>query len=133
MEKIQNNNQLFSIIKGVLLAFAFTIISLIIFAILLVYTNLSEELIKPVIITLTGISILIGSSVENKKIKKNGFLNGSLIGILYIFVIYVISSILSSNFSLNLTSLVMIGVGIICGILGRNNRSECIIFKYNFF
>ena len=129
MEKVQNNNQLFSIIKGVLLAITFTIISLVIFAMLLVYTNLSEELIKPVIITLTGISILIGSSIENKKIKKNGLINGSLIGLIYILIIYIISSILSSNFSLNLTSLIMIGVGLICGILGRNNRCKCIILK----
>ncbi len=125
MDNIQNNNQLFSIIKGVLLALTFTIISLIIFAILLVYTSLSEELIKPVIITLTGISILIGSSIESKKIKKNGLINGSLIGILYILTIYIISSLLSSNFSLNMTSLVMIGVGLICGVLGRNNRRKC--------
>lgn len=118
-----NNNHLFSIIKGTLIAFFVTIIALMFFSILLVYTELSEETIKPVIITITGISILIGSSIGTKKLKKNGLINGAIIGILYILIIYIISSILNSNFAINLMSLIMIGIGLIGGILGRNNRS----------
>lgn len=128
MENIGNDHIIFSIIKGVLLSFAFTIITLTIFAVLLVYTNLSEQIIQPVIITLTGISILIGSSTVTRKIKKNGLFNGAIIGISYILIIYVISSLLSSNFAINLSSAIMILVGLICGILGRNNRSKCLIF-----
>ncbi len=128
METIQSKHQIVNIIKGVLLAFSFTVISLIIFAALLTYTNLSEATIKPVIITLTGISILLGSSIGSRKIKKNGLINGTIIGVLYILIIYIISGILNSNFSINLTSLAMIIVGLVCGILGRNNRSKCLIF-----
>ena len=118
-----NHNHLFSIIKGTLIAFFVTIIALMFFSILLVYTELSEETIKPVIITITGISILIGSSIGTRKLKKNGLINGAIIGILYILIIYIISSILNSNFTINLMSLIMIGIGLIGGILGRNNRS----------
>ena len=118
-----NNNHLFSIIKGTLIAFFVTVIALIVFSVLLVYTDLSEETIRPVIITLTGISILIGSSVGTRKLKKNGLINGAIIGFLYILIIYIISSILNSNFTINLMSLIMIGIGLIGGILGRNNRS----------
>lgn len=118
-----NNNHLFSIIKGTLIAFFVTVIALMVFSILLVYTDLSEETIKPVIITITGISILIGSSIGTRKLKKNGLINGAIIGILYILIIYIISSILNSNFTINLMSLIMIGIGLIGGILGRNNRS----------
>lgn len=117
------NNHLFSIIKGTLVAFFVTVITLMFFSMLLVYTDLSEETIKPVIITITGISILIGSSIGTKKLKKNGLINGAIIGILYILIIYIISSILNSNFAINLMSLIMIGIGLIGGILGRNNRS----------
>ena len=118
-----NNNHLFSIIKGTIIAFFVTVIALMVFSILLVYTDLSEETIKPVIITITGISILIGSSIGTRKLKKNGLINGAIIGILYILIIYIISSILNSNFTINLMSLIMIGIGLIGGILGRNNRS----------
>lgn len=126
MENIGNDHIIFNIIKGILISFLFTIIALTIFAVLLVYTNLSEDVIQPVIITLTGISILIGSSIMTRKIRKNGLLNGAIIGISYILIIYVLSSILSSNFAITLSSSIMILVGLICGILGRNNRSKCI-------
>lgn len=123
MEFMKNNTPIFSVIKGTLIAFLFTIIALTILSVLLVYTDLSEETIKPVIITVTGISILIGSSIGTKKLKKNGLMNGAIIGILYILIIYMISSILNSDFTINLISLLMIGVGLIGGIVGRNNRS----------
>ena len=118
MEFIEKNNSVFSIVKGILIAFLFTVITLAIFSLLLVYTNLSEDTIKPVIITITGISILIGSSLGTRKLKKNGILNGALIGGIYILAIYIISSILSSSFVLNLVSLVMIFIGMLGGIIG---------------
>lgn len=124
MENIGNSHIIFNIIKGVLISFLFTIISLVILSILLVYTNLSEEIIQPVIITLTGISILLGSSIITRKIRKNGLFNGAIIGIIYILTIYLISSALSSNFQLSISSIIMMLVGLICGILGRNNRSK---------
>lgn len=118
MEMFENNKPIISIIKGTLISFLSTIILLTIFAILLVYTDLSEELIRPVIITVTGISILIGSSIGTRKIRKNGLQTGGIIGVLYILIIYVISSIVNMNFSLNLVSLIMILIGIIGGTLG---------------
>ncbi len=119
MESYERTNVFFSIIKGVGISLAFTIISLIILSSLLVYTNLSENLIKPVITTITGISILIGSSIGNRKSKKNGFINGAFVGIIYILCIYIISSITNGgNFSLNLGSIIMMIVGAIAGIIG---------------
>ena len=123
MELIENESPIFSIIKGTIIAFLFTLVALTIFSLLLVYTDLSEATIQPVIITVTGISLLIGSSIGTKKLKKNGLVNGAIIGILYIFIIYILSSVLKSNFTLNLMSLIMIGVGLIGGILGRYYRS----------
>ena len=118
MEFFKTENKFISIIKGVILSFLFTIVLLTIFAFLLVYTDLQETTIKPVIITVTGISILVGSSLGTKKLKKNGLINGAIIGCTYILLIYIISSILNGNFSVNLISLIMIVVGILGGILG---------------
>ena len=91
---------------------------LIIFSVLLVYTNLSEQTIRPVIITITGISILIGSSLGTKKLHKNGMISGGIIGGSYILLLYLISSTLNSNFSINWISIIMIIVGLIGGIFG---------------
>ena len=120
MEVHQNieNNFFVNLIKGVGIAFISTIILLIIFSAILTFTNINENVINPVIITVTGISILIGSSIANNKIKKNGLLNGALVGAIYILIIYIISSLLNWRFGLNLQSLIMIVVGMIFGMLG---------------
>ena len=75
-----------NIAKGVGISIGFTLIFLLIFSIILTYTNISEEWISPVIIVLTGISILIGSSIGNISLKKNGILNGGIIGGIYFFI-----------------------------------------------
>ena len=96
----------------------FTVICLFIFSIILTYTNISEATIVPVIIVVTAISILIGSSIGNIKIKKNGILNGALVGGGYILILYLISSLLNVRFSLNIQSVIMIAVGVVFGIIG---------------
>ena len=104
--------------KGLLISFIMTILILLIFSIILSFTNISEKTIVPVIIISTAISILIGSSISNIRIKKNGILNGALIGGGYILILYLLSSILNARFNLNIQSIIMISVGVVFGILG---------------
>ena len=108
----------FYIIKGVIISIIFTLIFLFIFAIILTYTNISEDFITPVIIVLTAISIFIGSSIGNVKMKKNGLLNGALIGCIYLLSIYLLSGIINQNFSLSTQSIIIIVAGMICGMFG---------------
>lgn len=82
MESIQINENKFiiNILKGVGISLITTVVLLIIFSIILTYTNIQENVINPVIMIITAISILIGSSLVNIKIKKNGLINGGIIG-----------------------------------------------------
>ena len=107
-----------NIVKGVVIALLTTFILLIIFSIILTYTNTEEKVINPVIMLITAISILIGSSLANIKIKKNGLLNGGIVGGIYILMIYLISSLLNWKFSLNIQSIIMIATATIFGVLG---------------
>ena len=106
------------ILKGVAISIIMTLIFLFIFSIILTYTNVSEKLITPFIIIITAISILIGSSIGNTKMRKNGLLNGALIGGIYLVLIYLISSIISQNFILTMQSIIVIITGMICGMFG---------------
>lgn len=117
---MENNisNNFVSIIKGVAISIISTIILLFIFSILLTYTNISESLITTVIIVVTAISIFIGSTIANIKMKKNGLLNGALIGGIYLMSMYILSSIISKNFSITIQSFIMIIAGMICGMFG---------------
>ncbi len=118
--KIENEalKNLIRILKGSITAIVITLIMLLLFAIILTYTSLKENIINPVIIVISVISILIGSSISTIKISKNGLLNGGLVGIIYIITIYLLSSITSSGFGLNLYSIIMIIFSIIAGMVG---------------
>lgn len=106
------------IFKGVGISFLITMIFLLFFSGILAYTDISENTIAPVIIIITVISILFGSLISTIKIKKDGMLNGGLIGMIYLLILYTISSVLNWNFGLDLKSVVMIFSGILFGVIG---------------
>ncbi len=119
METFEKNNIFIKIIKGVGISIIFTLICLTIFSALLTYTNLSESLIQPVVISVTGISIFVGSFFATRKVKKNGIIKGIAVGLIYIILIYLISSVVNNaNFALNIGSIVMMVIGILCGAIG---------------
>lgn len=107
-----------NILKGVLISLISTLILLLVYSIILTYTSIGENTIGPVVIIITAISILIGSSIGSFKINKKGILNGALIGGIYFFIVYLISSLINMQFSMNFMSIILISVGIIFGILG---------------
>ena len=106
-----------NIIKGVIISLITTMIFLFIFSIVLTYTNVSESFTTPVIIVITAISILIGSSIGNFKASRNG-LNGAIIGGIYLLSLYVLSGLIYQNFGLTMTSIIVIISGMICGMFG---------------
>ena len=107
-----------SIIKGILISFITTIVFLLIFSIILTYTDISESFITPTIIVITAISIFIGSTISNSKIQRNGLLNGAIVGGIYLISIYLFSSIMNQKFLLSMQSIIMIISGIVCGMFG---------------
>ena len=68
MEK--ENKFIKNIAKGIFISLIATIVFLLIFSIILTYSNVKEDIINPVIIIITAISILIGSSISSMKIGK---------------------------------------------------------------
>ena len=118
IEDISKDKSSIKIIKGTVISIILSLILLTIYAALLSYTSISESTMVPVIITITGISILIGSSISSMHIKKQGMLNGALVGLIYMLTIYILSSIFLSSFEININSIIMIAVGIVTGMIG---------------
>lgn len=114
----ESGNNIKKIIKGSIISIIITLVGLVIFASLLTYTSIAENTIPAVTIIITIISILIGSSLCMSTVKKNGIINGVLIGLIYISFIYILSSIIEGNFELNLKSIIMIIGAIIAGAIG---------------
>lgn len=106
------------ILKGSAFSIIITLIGLLIYSIILSYTSVAESTMPTIIIIITGISILIGSTISTSNIKKNGIVNGMLVGLIYITLIYLLSSIITGKFSLNTNSMIMIITSVLTGALG---------------
>lgn len=119
-----NKSNLINIGKGILLSYIITFVLLFVLSILLTYTKLAENTISPIIIVITIISILIGSSIASSKIKKKGIINGGIVGFIYISLLYLLSSIVEVGFSVNIYAIIMITLSILSGMLRRNCRSK---------
>lgn len=115
---VKNQSNIVNIIKGIILSYGISLLLLFIFSVLLTYTSISESLIPPVILVITIISIIIGSSISSSKIRKNGLINGGLIGFFYIIALYLISSLMQTGFALNLYAILMIVFSILSGMIG---------------
>ncbi len=117
MENIKQNKYI-KLILGVITSMLITMLGLLIYAIILSYTSLSEASIPIVIIAISFVSILISSTITVRKCTKNGMLNGGIIGGIYISILYIISSTLNTGFNVNIYTIVMIIASIAAGVLG---------------
>lgn len=116
--KLKMNKNMIRVMKGSIFAIVISLVLLLIYASILTHTNVSETTMTPVVITIAGISILIGSSISSFNIKKQGMVNGALVGLCYILFIYILSSILLSGFNIDAKAIAMMLVGIIAGMVG---------------
>lgn len=118
IDKTEFSKNIMRVVRGSIIAIFISLILLFIFAMLLTYTNIAENTINPVIIVISGISILIGSGISTLKIRKNGLLNGGLVGLIYIATIYLLSALTGSGFGVNINTIIMMAVSVISGMIG---------------
>ncbi len=116
MEKRVSSLSVFA--KGIVISFAITIILFYILGIILSCTSMPEKIINPSIIIITGISILISTSIVTIKLKEKGMIKGGLIGTIYFILIYLVSSLILKNFDVNVYSAIMFVVSFLCGAIG---------------
>ena len=117
IENIDSNNAI-RILRGTVFAVIFSLVLLICVALILANTSLPEGVMIPAIIVISAISILIGSLISSRKIRKNGIVNGGMVGLMYILSLYILSSLIKQNFEISINSIIMIIVCIIAGCIG---------------
>ncbi len=118
------DNLIMNITKGVVISFAITLIGIFLFSIILTYSSISDSIIPTSIMMITSISIFISSLLCMRKMNKNGLIKGALIGGIYVLLLYLISSILNTGFNFNIYSVIMMILGVVSGIIGRNNWNK---------
>ena len=104
------------ILKNVFIAYFITLLLFLVYSLLLEFTPIPVSSI-PLFISCM-LSVFIGSSLAVIKIRENGLINGGLVGLIYILVLYFLSSIFSTGFGLNGYAFSMIIFNIIIGMIG---------------
>ena len=94
------------------------VISTCLIAVLLAYTNISDNMLGTLIFIATAISIFIGSTLLNRKFKKRGYLYGLIFGLIFFVLIYTFSSLLASSLVFNTSVLIYIIMALVSGAVG---------------
>lgn len=114
----KENNNILKNIKSSIIAIIISLMFMTVYAVLLSTTDISENSMGTVLIVISGISILIASSLNTRKLKKKGMLNGGIIGLIYMIFLYILSSIILMNFKLNSNTIIMFATGVLTGMIG---------------
>ena len=118
-----SNNIILDFLKGIIVALLISLGLIVLFAFCLKWFNLSDNIIAPINLAIKGISVLIGSIIAIKGDSK-GLLKGVSFGAIYIFLAFVIFSVLAGSFSINLSFLLdILFAALLGGLIG--------IFKVN--
>lgn len=104
--------------KGILASYIITIPIFIIFALVLTYTSFPEKYISPVVVLTTIISVTTAGTVSTRNVRSKGWLNGSVVGFIYMLVLYILSGIIFSDFTISRYVLIMALIGIFAGSIG---------------
>ena len=112
------------ILKGVITSLCVSLVAILLFAFILRFTSVSDNIISPVNQVIKGVAIFLGVFFGLKKVKENGIINGALIGFFFIILAFLVFSLLDGTFLFNRTLLndIIFGtiIGAICGIICVN-------------
>ena len=116
------------IVKTVVIAVLISMVSVLVFALILKATNMSENAVSYVNVGIKVLSIAIGCIVGFGRGGKAGWLKGLLSGILYVVISFLVFSFISGKVSLaNVTWLDFLtgaAVGVISGVLAVNVKKS---------
>lgn len=124
-EKLDSSSTIFNFIKGMIVSLIVSLGLIVIFALILKWFDLSENLITPITFVIKYISVVFGSIIAVKGDSK-GLIKGAIFGALYTFFAFVVFSFLSKSFVMDITTLLdfasSILLGAIVGIIKVNKK-----------
>ena len=112
MEKVKRYS--ISLVISFCVAAIFLIISSAIFA----YTNINDRHLDSFVLGSVMISVLVGSMLLLRKIKKKGLLFGAIFGLIYFLIVYLVNVLAFSEFFVSNTVEIYLGICLLSGIVG---------------
>ncbi len=120
--------QIKSLLVGVFIAYAITIIGFISYAIALTYGNSTGDNMNIIITVITVLSVLVAGFDTAKNAKSKGLLWGMFAGATYSLIMVLLGIVLVDNYSLDLQTVILISLsfltGGVGGILGINIKKK---------
>lgn len=126
----KSGGAILQVLKGSIFAVFITVVSILLFALIIKLTNLPTAVIKPVNQVIKIVSVLIGTIFAFRKDKTQGLFKGILIGLVYTLLSFLVFSALDGSFNIKwsiLNDLLFSGIagaisGIIAVNIGKKNR-----------
>ena len=130
MEKVKkiklSSNLLLNVLKGAIIAVSFSLVLILIFALLIKLFNIPDVAIMPVNQALKIISIFFGCYFALKTVPRKGLITGALIGVTYTICAFLVFSALGRTFTISasfLNDLIFsFVIGAICGVFLVNKK-----------
>ena len=111
-------HRLFSVVKSLIIAYAFTFVVFAIFAAIITYTGFPEKYIDTVVMVTTALALVVSGAMVSKKAKSRGWLNGGIGGLVYMAVLSILGAIFIKAPVFDAGSLIMLVLGFVLGALG---------------
>lgn len=123
MQKGTLKQSVFNILKGVLFSLIFSVVLILILAVVAKYTDISDKAISAVNQVIKVIALFLGILIGMKG-QKGGLIVGAIVGLLYTLLSFAIFSAISGELTFDKVTvfdfLISIAVGAISGILTVN-------------
>lgn len=107
-----------SLLRGLLASIIVTVLAFILLSLILANTDFPQKLITPAVVLTTIVSVLTAGSVSTRGIHNKGWLNGSVVGLIYMILLYLISSLVYNDFTIDKYVITMTAIGVLAGAIG---------------
>lgn len=120
------NTPITALLKGIVISYSITMIIFIIYALLLTYSDVSEEYISPCVLITTALSCLASGFFAAKSSGKRGLLWGIAAGGAYMLIMFTIGFATIPAYELSkkivISFCLALGGGAVGGVLGVNRH-----------
>ncbi len=121
---MSSNNLFLESLKAVIISLIFSLLSILLFAVILNVFSLPNAVIKPVNYLIKSLSVFLGCYFSISKDK--GAVKGFIIGAVIILICYLVFSLTSCNFILDISLIwdILLGgtIGAVTGIVAVNKK-----------
>lgn len=116
--KARQKSPVLSLLTGLGISYAFTVLVFIVYAILLTYTEVTEKNLPLVVMITVVVSVLIAGFDAAKGAKQKGWLWGMGAGFIYAFIMILIGMCFKPSFSVDAKTIVTLILSLAGGGLG---------------